>query len=61
MSFPQPHFVKTNGLNMAVYEQGEGMPVVLSHGFPEIAYSWRHQLPALAEAGKYHSIWRYHL
>jgi pimeloyl-ACP methyl ester carboxylesterase len=25
--------------------------VVLSHGFPELAYSWRHQLPALAEAG----------
>jgi pimeloyl-ACP methyl ester carboxylesterase len=25
--------------------------VVLCHGFPELAYSWRHQLPALAEAG----------
>jgi pimeloyl-ACP methyl ester carboxylesterase len=25
--------------------------VLLAHGFPELAYSWRHQLPALAEAG----------
>ncbi|MGH2684361.1 MAG: alpha/beta hydrolase, partial [Actinomycetota bacterium] len=26
-------------------------PVVLAHGFPELAYSWRHQVPALAAAG----------
>jgi pimeloyl-ACP methyl ester carboxylesterase len=51
MNFPEPHFIRTNGLDMAVHEQGAGMPVVLCHGFPEIAYSWRHQLPALAEAG----------
>lgn len=36
---------------MAVYEQGEGPAVILLHGFPELAYSWRHQLPALASAG----------
>ncbi len=36
---------------MAVHESGEGPPVVLLHGFPEIAFSWRHQLPALAAAG----------
>ena len=36
---------------MAVYEQGEGPAIILLHGFPELAYSWRHQLPALAEAG----------
>ncbi len=36
---------------MAVYEQGEGPPVILLHGFPELAFSWRHQLPALADAG----------
>ena len=41
----------TNGIRMAVYEMGDGFPVVFSHGFPELAYSWRHQLPALAEAG----------
>lgn len=36
---------------MAVYEQGAGLPVLFLHGFPELAYSWRHQLPALADAG----------
>lgn len=49
--FPEPKYIQTNGIRMAVYEQGEGPPVVLLHGFPEIAYSWRHQLPALAGAG----------
>jgi pimeloyl-ACP methyl ester carboxylesterase len=51
MSFPAPHFVETNGIRLAVHEQGKGFPVVLCHGFPELAYAWRHQLPALAEAG----------
>ena len=36
---------------MAVHELGKGPPVILLHGFPEIAFSWRHQLPALAAAG----------
>lgn len=49
--FPRHRTITTNGLEMAVYEQGEGPPVVLLHGFPELAYSWRHQLPALADAG----------
>ena len=42
-----------NGLTMHVLEAGTpGRPVVLLlHGFPELAYSWRHQLPALAAAG----------
>ncbi len=48
---PAPRFVQTNGIRMAVYEQGSGLPVVLCHGFPELAFSWRFQLPALAEAG----------
>ncbi len=49
--FPEPFFVDTNGIRMAVYEQGKGSAVVLLHGFPELAFSWRHQLPALAAAG----------
>jgi pimeloyl-ACP methyl ester carboxylesterase len=46
-----------NGVDLHVLEAGEpGAPlVVFSHGFPEGAYSWRHQLPALAAAG-YHVI-----
>ena len=43
--------VRTNGINLHVAEQGQGPAVVLCHGFPELWYSWRHQLPALAEAG----------
>ena len=50
-TFPEPSFVETNGIRMAVYEQGSGPPVILLHGFPELAFSWRHQLPALAAAG----------
>ncbi len=49
--FPGPHYIKTNGINMAVHEQGTGPAVVLLHGFPELAFSWRHQIPALADAG----------
>lgn len=49
--FSAPKYYSVNGIRMAVYEQGKGFPVVFSHGFPELAYSWRNQLPALAEAG----------
>ena len=49
--FPAPRTVDTGDLNLAVYELGDGPPVILVHGFPELAYSWRHQLPALAAAG----------
>jgi pimeloyl-ACP methyl ester carboxylesterase len=45
--------VATNGIELRVVEAGaeDGLPVVLCHGFPELAYSWRHQIPALADAG----------
>jgi len=49
--FPEPGYIESNGIRMAVYEQGQGSPVVFLHGFPELAYSWRYQLPALASAG----------
>ena len=44
-------------MQLRVIEAGDrGAPVViLAHGFPELAYSWRHQIPALAEAG-YHVL-----
>jgi pimeloyl-ACP methyl ester carboxylesterase len=52
VSMPVHHrFIDTNGINMHVAEQGEGPLVLLCHGFPESWYSWRHQLPTLAEAG----------
>ena len=57
MSFPEARLIKTNGIELAVHEAGpkDGVPIVLCHGFPELAYSWRHQIPALAAAG-YHVI-----
>src|SRR5271155_1627561 len=48
-------FVQVNGIKMHIAEQGEGPLVVLAHGFPELWYSWRHVLPALATAG-YHAV-----
>ena len=56
-SFPEPRAVTVSPtsaaeeITLAVHEQGEGTAVVFSHGFPELAYSWRHQLPAVADAG----------
>ena len=43
--------ISANGIDLFVCEQGEGPLVVLCHGWPELSYSWRHQIPALAEAG----------
>jgi pimeloyl-ACP methyl ester carboxylesterase len=49
----QPEFatVQTNGIRLRVALAGKGPLVVLVHGWPESWYSWRHQIPALAEAG----------
>jgi len=47
--------IRTNGIDMHIAEAGTGPLVILLHGFPELWYSWRHQLPALAEAG-YHAV-----
>lgn len=47
--------IETNGIHMHITEQGQGPLVILGHGFPELGYSWRHQLPALAEAG-FHAV-----
>ncbi len=54
---PAQRLVDTNGVQLQVIEAGDrGAPVViLAHGFPELAYSWRHQVAVLAEAG-YHVL-----
>jgi pimeloyl-ACP methyl ester carboxylesterase len=46
-----PEGSKTAGMTLSLHQAGEGPAVVLCHGFPELAYSWRHQIGALAEAG----------
>jgi pimeloyl-ACP methyl ester carboxylesterase len=50
---PTQRFVDTNGVRLRVTEAGdrEAPVVILAHGFPDLAYSWRHQIPALADAG----------
>ncbi|GAA3859945.1 alpha/beta hydrolase [Saccharothrix violaceirubra] len=54
--FPKPTVVPVNGVELEVFEAGRpGKPIVLCHGWPEHAFSWRHQVPALVAAG-YHVI-----
>jgi len=43
--------MEVNGVALSVDDRGAGEAVVLLHGFPELAYSWRHQVPALVDAG----------
>lgn len=51
--FADPVRIATNGITLEVHLAGPrtGQPIVLCHGFPELAYSWRHQIEALAAAG----------
>ncbi len=58
IDFPQPTLVSVNNIELEVFEAGRenaGNPIVLCHGWPEHAFSWRHQVPALVAAG-YHVI-----
>lgn len=49
-------WVEANRLTFEVAETGEGDRLALClHGFPELHYSWRHQMPALAEMG--YRVW----
>jgi len=57
-NFPKPTLISANGIELEVFEAGKqnaGKPIVLCHGFPEHAFSWRHQVPALVAAG-YHIL-----
>ncbi len=56
--FPKPTLIPVNGVTLEIFEAGRqnfGNPIVLCHGWPEHAFSWRYQIPALVEAG-YHVI-----
>lgn len=57
-AFPEPTRIPVNGVELEVFEAGRenaGNPIVLCHGWPGHAYSWRQQVPALVAAG-YHVI-----
>ncbi len=54
IEMPPLQFARTNGIRMGFYEAGpktDRPPLVLCHGWPELAFSWRHQIRALSEAG----------
>ncbi len=56
--FPKPSLISVNGVELEVFEAGKqntGKPIVLCHGFPEHAFSWRYQVQELVSAG-YHVI-----
>jgi pimeloyl-ACP methyl ester carboxylesterase len=54
-AYDNPSMIETNGVTLEVYSAGEGSPegspIVLCHGWPEHAFSWRHQVEPLVEAG----------
>ncbi len=47
----QHRYAVINGIHMHYVEQGQGVPVILCHGFPHLWFSWHRQIPVLAEAG----------
>lgn len=47
--------IGVNGINMHIAELGHGPTVLLIHGFPELWYTWRHQILYLAANG-YHVV-----
>lgn len=47
--------VRVNGINMHIAEKGEGPTILFLHGFPELWYTWRHQIQAMAALG-YHCV-----
>jgi len=48
---PSSRTISANGLDFFVVEEGQGPLVLLCHGWPELSYSWRHQIGAIAAAG----------
>ncbi|MBV26671.1 MAG: alpha/beta hydrolase [Gammaproteobacteria bacterium] len=55
VDFPEPQMIAVNGVELEVFSAGAGKPIVLCHGWPEHAFSWRHQVQPLVQAG-YHVI-----
>jgi len=48
---PSTRTISANGIEIFLREQGMGPLVLLCLGWPELSYSWRHQIPAIAAAG----------
>lgn len=52
-AFPPAQPIAVNGVTLSVHLAGpeDGLPVLLCHGWPELAYSWKNQIPALVDIG----------
>lgn len=53
MNYTDPTYVPVDGFRIATYPQGpeDGVPIILIHGWPELAYSWSTTVDALTAAG----------
>lgn len=53
MNYTDPTYVTADGFQLATYPHGpvKGTPIILIHGWPELAYSWDTTIPALVDAG----------
>jgi pimeloyl-ACP methyl ester carboxylesterase len=55
--FPAPESIRlparagSPAITLSTHEAGSGPAVVFCHGFPDLAYGWRHQLSVVADAG----------
>jgi pimeloyl-ACP methyl ester carboxylesterase len=50
-SIQQRRTLAVNGIQMYIVEEGSGPLAICCHGWPELGHSWRHQIPALLQAG----------
>ncbi|HCM90385.1 MULTISPECIES: alpha/beta hydrolase [Vagococcus] len=58
IKLPKPTLISVNDVTLEVFEAGQenkGNPIILCHGWPEHAFSWRYQVEPLVKAG-YHVI-----
>lgn len=58
IKLPKPTLISVNDVTLEVFESGQenkGNPIILCHGWPEHAFSWRYQVEPLVKAG-YHVI-----
>lgn len=58
IKLPKPILISVNDVTLEIFEAGQenkGNPIILCHGWPEHAFSWRYQVEPLVKAG-YHVI-----
>lgn len=46
---PESHTIIVDNISIRYYDEGQGETIVLVHGWPQTAYTWRYLLPALSK------------